>query len=202
MVSSALPLSFYRHEDVLHLAKALLGKFLMTKENDLVTGGMIVETEAYRGPDDRASHAFGGKRTPRNDALYGHGGTAYVYQCYGIHFLFNAVTYEPGYPHAVLIRALAPETGIEEMLRRRHMTSLARSLTAGPAVLCQALGITKRHNQMPLDSSSLWIEDRGITVSPKKIFASPRVGVDYAGPDAKLPWRFRLKDNPWTSPAR
>lgn len=197
-----LPLSFYQQDDALELSRKLLGKYLMTCFNSQLTGGMIVETEAYRGPEDRASHASGHKRTKRNEVMYKAGGVCYVYLCYGLHHLLNVVTHQEDIPHAVLIRAIEPEIGIETMLKRRHKVKIERSLTAGPGALAQALGISQAHNGVSLISSEIWIEDRGVAIPDEDILASPRVGVDYAGEDALLPWRFRLKNSKWTSPAK
>lgn len=183
-------LAFYLDDDVVAISRALLGMVLMTKIDGSLTGGVIVETEAYRGPEDRASHAFGGRRTPRNEAMYRRGGIAYVYRCYGMHNLFNVVTNQAQMPHAVLIRAIEPITGIDTMLQRRSKVAPDATLTNGPGSLCRALGITTLHNMTPLNSSVVWIEDHGIVIPPRNIVAGPRVGVDYAGQDAKLPWRF------------
>ena len=163
---------------------------------------MIVETEAYRGPEDRASHAYGHRRTKRNEVMYLDGGISYAYQCYGIHALFNIVTHKADSPHAVLVRAIEPIYGIDIMLRRRSKEVLDRTVAGGPGALTEALGINLSHNGLPLISSSIWIEDRGIEILPENIVASPRVGVDYAGEDAKLPWRFRIRDSKWTSKAK
>lgn len=197
-----LPLQYYRHNDVLFLSQDLLGKFLYTNFNHELTGGMIVETEAYRAPDDRASHAFGLRRTRRNEAMYLGGGFSYVYLCYGIHSLFNIVTNEENIPHAILIRAIQPEEGIETMLHRRGKKKLDRTLTSGPGALAQALGINTTHNGINLTGSSIWLEDHKVAFNPEEIIESPRVGVDYAGEDALLPWRFRIKNNPFTSRAQ
>lgn len=187
-----LPLEYYRNDDVLFLSQDLLGKFLMTHIGLHLTGGIIIETEAYRAPEDRASHAFGNRRTKRNAPMYQQGGIAYVYQCYGIHALFNVVTNDADYPHAILIRAIAPTTGIEEILRRRNKDKLDKTVAGGPGTLTQALGITLKHNGLPLNGPSIWIEDRGLTIKPNDIITGPRIGVDYAGEDALLPWRFCL----------
>src|SRR6185437_5047411 len=112
----------------------------------VITGGMIIETEAYRAPEDRASHAFGNRRTKRNEVMYHDGGRAYVYLCYGLHALFNVVTNEEGIPHAILIRAIKPEIGVEEMLRRRKKSKVDKTLASGPGTVSQALGITTKHN--------------------------------------------------------
>lgn len=197
-----LPLSFYQHEDVLKLSRDLIGKYLLTCFDHQITGGMIIETEAYRGPEDRASHAWGNRKTKRNAVMYESGGICYVYLCYGLHHLLNVVTHCEGVPHAVLIRAIEPKVGIEFMLERRHKKVAERSLTAGPGALSQALGVTTSHNGVPLNSSTIWIEDRGVVIPDSEIIASPRVGVGYAGEDALLPWRFRLKHSRWTSLAK
>ena len=194
-----LPLEYYQNEDVLFLSRDLIGKFLFTKIGGKITSGMIVETEAYRGPGDKASHAFQNRRTKRNEVMYHQGGISYVYLCYGIHSLFNIVTNKTGIPHAILIRAIEPDKGIDTMLKRRHKDKASKILTAGPGALAQALGISTKHNGVLLNSSTIWIEDHGILYGDSDIIASPRVGVDYAGEDAQLPWRFRLKGCPWTS---
>lgn len=188
---SILPLTYYQNSDVLYLAKDLVGKYLFTDFDGVITGGMIIETEAYRGPEDRASHSFGNRRTARNEVMYGKGGISYVYMCYGIHFLFNIVTNLAEIPHAILIRAIRPEFGIEDMQKRRAREDL-KTLTAGPGALCKALGIEKNHNGIPLDQPPIWLEDRKMILPPSQIKTGPRIGVDYAGEDALLPWRFYL----------
>ena len=188
-----LPVSYYRHHDVLYLSQDLIGKMLMTHIDGELTGGIIVETEAYRGPEDRASHAHKGRRTRRNEVMFAKGGFAYVYRCYGIHNLFNIVTNEAEIPHAILIRAIEPVEGIPTMLRRRGKDKLDRTLTAGPGALCQALGIDLRHNGLSLSGPEIWLEDRGLTYAPDQIVTAPRIGIAYAGEDALLPWRFCLK---------
>ena len=194
-----LPLSFYRQDDVLEISRQLLGKYLLTHFDNVLTGGKIVETEAYRAPEDRASHAYGMRRTKRNETMYQAGGVCYVYLCYGLHSLLNIITNEENIPHGVLIRAIEPEIGIETMLKRRGKDKLTRHLTNGPGALAQALGVNTSHDGMSLtDSNKIWIEDRKIIVSDEDISASPRVGIDYAGEDAILPWRFRLKNSKWT----
>lgn len=197
-----LPRAFYLRKDVRAVARGLLGKRLCSYRGGVMTSGTIVETEAYGGVTDRASHAWGGRRTARTETMYAAGGCAYVYLCYGLHALFNVVTGPEDVPHAVLVRAVEPEDGVEAMLERRRMVRPERRLTAGPGVLCQALGITCSANGMDLRGREVWIEDVGRQVRPAEIVASPRVGVDYAGADAARPWRFRIKDSAWTSPAR
>lgn len=183
-----LPLEFYKRTDVVGIAKDLLGSWLYTKiGDDPITGGIITETEAYAGVEDRASHAFGGRRTKRTETLYHAGGIAYVYLCYGLYPLLNVVTNEEGIPHAVLIRAIDPTQGLEVIQRRRRGKL---PLAGGPGMLTQALGITMEMNGQSLHSASLWIE--GATSENRTILADKRIGVEYAKEDALLPWRFRL----------
>jgi DNA-3-methyladenine glycosylase len=189
-----LPLAFYQQDDVLEISHQLLGKYLLTYFDNQLTGGMIIETEAYRAPEDRASHAYGMRRTKRNAVMYEAGGVCYVYLCYGIHSLLNVVTNREGIPHAILIRALEPTIGIDVMLKRRHKQRVDRDLTGGPGAVAQALGITVAHNGLSLIGSQIWIEDRGVQIKKEEILASPRIGVDYAQEDALLPWRFHLKN--------
>lgn len=186
-----LPIAFYLDPDVVGIAQRLLGKLLMTKIGGRVTGGVIVETEAYRAPEDRASHAYNMRRTPRNEAMFRRGGIAYVYRCYGMHNLFNVVTNSAEVPHGVLVRAIRPLKGLKTMLERRGKTSCDRTLTSGPGSVTRALGIDVVHNMTPLNSSIIWIADDGLVVSSKEVVVGPRVGIDYAGADALLPWRFR-----------
>lgn len=197
---SKLPHSFYLDSDVVRLSQSLLGKFLFTNLNaEGLTGGMIVETEAYAGITDRASHAFNNRRTKRTETMFAEGGICYVYLCYGIHHLFNVVTNHENIPHAILVRAIEPTDGISIMLQRRKKTKIDFSLTSGPGSLSAALGITTKNNSTDLQSDEIWIEDRGISVKPNQIISSPRVGVGYAKEDALLPWRFRINDNQWVS---
>lgn len=189
---TTLPLEYYQHHDVLYLSQDLLGKYLITNIDGTITGGVIIETEAYQGPEDRASHAFGNRRTKRTEVMYSLGGTAYVYLCYGIHSLFNVVTNDTGIPHAILIRAIKPEMGLETMLKRRNKQAIDKSLCNGPGALTEALGINLSHNGILLTGPEIWIEDRGLKVDAADIVRGPRVGVDYAGPHAEFPWRFRL----------
>jgi DNA-3-methyladenine glycosylase len=184
---------YYLQADVIQLSQDLLGKYLFTCFEDKMTGGKIIETEAYRGPEDKASHAYGNRRTKRNEVMYHKGGICYVYVCYGIHCLFNIVTHREGIPHAILIRAIEPEIGIEYMIKRRKTKFQSPTLTSGPGSLTQALGIAKAHNGSLLTGPEIWIEDRGLHIPPERILSGPRIGIDYAGEDALLPWRFLLK---------
>ena len=189
-----LPQSFFEHHDVVALAKKLLGKRIVTRFDGVITSGIITETEAYAGVIDRASHAYGGRLTERTKIMYGPGGVSYVYLCYGIHHLFNFVTNKQGIPHAILLRAIQPEKGIQHMLLRRKKTKVDKTLCGGPGTVSQALGITTRNNGELLSGKKIWVEDTEIKVSSKDIIIGPRIGVDYAGEDAKLPYRFRLRE--------
>lgn len=194
-----IPSSFYRNEDVVELAQALLGKLVVTKLDGVTTIARIVETEAYNGVTDRASHAFGGRRTARTEVMYSPGGVAYVYLCYGMHHLFNIVTGRANVPHAVLIRALEPLEGIEKMLQRRHKKQLDFSLTKGPGSAAQAMGIVTLHSGISLQSSEIFLADDGFTFTHEALIATPRIGVDYAQEDALLPYRFLVKGNKYVS---
>ncbi|MBK1896710.1 DNA-3-methyladenine glycosylase [Chryseobacterium paridis] len=194
-----LPLSYYQNQDVIFLAQNLLGKVLFTQIDDQVTAGVIVETEAYFGVIDKASHAYGGRRTDRTETLYHEGGISYVYLCYGIHHLFNIVTSVQHEPHAVLIRAIEPLVGKEIMEHRRNMPATKAAISAGPGSAAKALGIDRSFNKKDLTGEEIWIEDQGIRYSNEDIIASPRVGVAYAQEDALLPWRFFVKGNKYVS---
>lgn len=163
---------------------------------------MITETEAYAGTSDRASHAFGDRRTARTEVMYAEGGVAYVYLCYGIHHLFNVVTNVAGIPHAVLIRAGEPLEGIDQMLLRRKKRSLTPAVTSGPGTLSAALGIRTIHSGIVLNSDSISIHDPGTTIAPSQIIAATRVGVAYAGADALLPYRFYIAGSRFVSKAK
>lgn len=182
--------SFYLRGDVVRVARELLGKVLCSRGDGGTCRVIITETEAYAGEGDRASHAYGGRRTARTEPMYGRGGHAYVYLCYGIHHLFNVVTNRAGVPHAVLLRAGKTLQGGALMAARRGRAAGDATLLDGPGKLSQALGITTAQTGESLHGRRLWIEDRGIAVAPRDIVAGPRIGVDYAGEDAALPYRF------------
>jgi len=202
IVGEKLTAAFFQRPDVSMVSRDLLGQYLFTRVGGQgLTGGRIVETEAYAGATDRASHAYGNRRTRRTSVMYEAGGVAYVYLCYGLHSLFNIITNVEGIPHAVLIRALEPTHGIPMILQRRRKTRLDRTLTSGPGALAQALGITVHHSGQSLLGDEIWLE-KGIELSPDQIIATARVGVDYAGADAKLPLRFRIQASAWTSLAK
>lgn len=184
---------FYDRVDVVQISRELLGKVLCANLAGNSTRVIITETEAYAGVDDRASHAYGGRRTDRTEPMFGEGGTAYVYLCYGIHHLFNVVTAGAGTPHAILIRAGKPLQGIETMLARRGKSQLDKSLLAGPGSLAKAMGITTALSGQSLFGDQIWIEDQQIAVDDNAIWSGPRVGVDYAREDASLPYRFVLR---------
>lgn len=156
---------------------------------------MIIETEAYKGAEDKACHAYNNRRTLRTDVMFGPGGIAYIYLCYGIHHLFNIVTNTEGTPHAILIRSIFPTHGIDKMLIRRKKSKQDKSLTAGPGSLTQALGIQKKHNGISLQGPKIWLEDYSLDIKKTHIVSTPRIGIDYAEEHAALPWRFLLAIN-------
>ncbi len=191
-----LPESFYTRGHVITIARQLLGKILVTKIDNEVTSGIIVETEAY-SYKERGSHAYNGI-TKRNEVMFERGGRAYVYLCYGVHEMFNVITNAEGKAEAILIRALEPLRGIETMIERTKKNSPAR-ITSGPGKLTKAMGIDRTLNGEKLTTSKIWIEDKGIKIKPSDIVSSPRIGIDYAGEDALLPWRFTIQENKWIS---
>lgn len=190
---------FYQRNDVLQIAKELLGKVLVTNFESRMTSARIVEVEAYAGVNDRASHAAGGRRTKRNEIMYAAGGFTYVYLCYGIHHLFNVVTHSKDTPHAILIRGAEPVAGIDKMLQRTDKKIPDHTLTRGPGNLSKALGITTFHTATSLEDDTIFITDDGFKYDEDLISASPRIGVDYAGEDALLLYRFYVKGNPYVS---
>lgn len=194
--------SFYDRPGVVKIAKELLGKILVTWFDGQLTAGRIVETEAYNGVADRASHAYGGRRTARTEIMFGRPGTAYVYLCYGIHHLFNVVTNKEDIPHAVLIRAVDPVLGEDIMLDRTRKQVRDTTLTRGPGNVSKALGIFTAHTGLDLLESNIVIAEDRFAVKRSAIGITTRIGVDYAGPDALLPYRFIIKDNPYVSGRR
>lgn len=201
-MTNKLPTSYYRQEDVLAVARDLLGKYVFTNIGGNITGGIIVETEAYRGPDDRGSHAYADKRTPRNEVMYCAGGVAYMYICYGIHDMLNIVTGVGNSSHAVLIRSIQPVDGIEVMRGRRSIFDNDKRLCQGPGALAKSLGLTKSHNGCDLQGDVLWLENRGVIFNNDQIAATPRVGMNFDGPYKLIPWRFHVKGNPYVSGPR
>ncbi|MEQ9591308.1 MAG: DNA-3-methyladenine glycosylase [Cyclobacteriaceae bacterium] len=188
---------YYRQEIVQDVAKDLLGKVLYTRINNQVTAGVIVETEAYSWRE-RGCHAYNNLRTARTEVMFRTGGCAYVYLCYGIHNMFNVVTNIEGTAEAVLVRALEPIEGVQIMQRRTGAQSLPR-ITSGPGKLSKAMAIERNLNGAFLWGNEIWIEDSGTEIAKNAVRAVSRVGIDYAGEDATLPWRFIVADNPWIS---
>ena len=199
MPGAKLPRAFYTRPDVLAVARDLLGTVLVvpTRRGGRVAG-RIVETEAYRAPEDRASHAWGGRRTRRTETMYGPGGTAYVYFVYGMYYQFNVVTNDADVAHAVLIRALEPLEGLS-LMRRRRPGRIDSALARGPGALCVALGIDGSYDRADLLGNRVWLEEGPVRVGAKDIARGPRVGIDYAGEWAARPWRFWLRDHPSVS---
>jgi DNA-3-methyladenine glycosylase len=196
---SPLPREFYARP-VLTVAKDVIGKVLVHHTAEGVLAARIVEAEAYRGPEDRAAHSWGGRRTQRTEAMFGPPGFAYVFFVYGMHWHLNLVTTREGAPHAVLLRAAQPLLGAALMAKRRGLAETNVNLTNGPGKLCQAFGIDKRHYAADLTKKSLFLSDGDTPAA--RLGRSPRVGVDYAGSWAEKPWRFFERDNPWVSRAR
>jgi DNA-3-methyladenine glycosylase len=207
-VPSPLGREFYLR-DAVAVAQDLLGKTLVHVTEGFALSGLIVETEAYAGREDAACHAYkregpsGGHRT---DVMFGPGGYAYVYLIYGMYDCFNVVANSPGEPEAVLIRAVEPREGIEEM-RRRRGTRDVKKLCGGPGRLCVALGITRAHYGadlcaagvgVPNGAGTLFIAE-GELVPKGRILATPRINVDYAGEAARYPYRFVIQDSPFLS---
>ena len=191
--------SFYKRSDVAKIARELLGKILITNFNNQLTSGRIVETEAYNGAIDKASHAYNNRRTNRTEIMYKDAGNAYIYLCYGIHHLFNIVTNSQDIPHAILIRAIEPLEGIDIMLERTGKEKLDYTLTKGPGNVSKALGLFTYHTGINLSGDEIFIADDGFKISPKNILITKRIGVDYAAEDAELPYRFIIKGNKYVS---
>ncbi len=191
---------FYTRADTLRVARELLGKRLVVPSaSGARVSGRVVEVEAYLGAEDRAAHSFGGRRTRRTETMFGVGGTAYVFFVYGMHHQFNVVTGPEGLPHAVLVRAVEPEEGIELMKERRPV-SKERELTSGPGKLCRALGIDLTFDGEDLTKSGrVRLEETGVKFKPEQVAQGPRIGVAYAAEDALKPWRFWVKDNEYVS---
>lgn len=194
-----LPPSFYERTDVVHVTKNLLGKILVTNFDGTVTAGRIVEAEAYNGPHDKAAHSYNNRRTKRTEVMYAHGGVAYIYLCYGIHQMFNIVTNVKDVPNAILIRALEPILGIETMLKRCNKTVHGYDITRGPGNVGKALGIHTNQSGTSLQSDELYVADDGFRYSEEEIAVTPRIGVEYSGEDALLPYRFIVKGNKYVS---
>jgi DNA-3-methyladenine glycosylase len=198
-----LNLRFFLRGDVLAVAREMLGKHVFTCIDGELTGGRIVETEAYRHEGDPSITLHLQRKRKQAEALYQPGGHAYLYTVYRVHTLFNITVNDAAHPDAVLIRAIEPLQGVEIMLRRRGLAKLARNLTAGPGVLSQALGLTPALNGELVTGPHIWLAEAGESIAEENVLASSRVGLEYAGEEAvALPWRFRVKDSKWTSPAK
>ena len=191
--------AYYQNPDVEFMAKDLLGKILYTNKNGELTAGIITETEAYFGIDDKASHAYGNRRTARTEIMYAAGGSAYVYLCYGIHYLLNIVVSGSDDPKCVLIRAVEPFSGREIIEQRRKMSVQKTAVSSGPGSLSKALGIDSSFNGNDLSGDNIWIEDVGNRYAPDEIAAVPRIGISYAQEHALLPLRFYIKNNKFVS---
>ena len=185
---------FYIRENVVQIANDLLGKILVTKVDGKITSGIIVETEAYNGIYDKACHAYGGRKTDRTKVMYEEGGVSYVYFCYGMHYLFNVVTNKKEVPDAVLIRGIIPLKNKKWIFQRISERSLKNGVLNGPGKVTKALGINKSFNGVSLLGNQIWIEDDGIFIPQNDVLVGPRIGVDYAGEDALLPYRFLVKN--------
>ncbi len=190
----------YYESDVITVAKELLGKIIVHEQPEAVTAGRIVETEAYMGPEDQAAHSYGGRRTARNEVMYGEKGHAYVYFVYGMYFCINITAgNSPGKPEAVLLRALEPVAGEEVMAKRRRVVQgKGANLTNGPGRLCMAMGITKEHNKMDVTTPPLFVKD-ATPIPQEEIVQTTRIGVAYAGKWQKEPWRFYIRGNEYVS---
>ncbi len=196
-----LGIAFYTREDTLLIARELLGKRLVVPADGVRVSGIIVETEAYMGPLDKAAHSYNHRRTARTEVMYKRGGVAYVYFIYGMYYQFNVVTNREGDPHAILVRAVEPSEGIE-LMRERRGARPNRELTSGPGKLCKALAIDRSLNGESLRGERIWIEDAGVVVPERAISKGPRIGIDYAEEFATKPWRFWIKENPYVSRKR
>ena len=195
-----LTAAFYHRGNVISIAKELLGKLLVTRFDDRYTAGRIVETEAYVALTDKASHAYNGRRTERNEHMYAGPGTAYIYICYGMHQMLNVVTNKKEIPDAVLIRAIEPLKGIAAMLARTGKPALDSTLTKGPGNVGKALGISKKHSGVLLLQNEITIyEEKNFNLSAEEIGSSKRIGVESAGADGLLPYRFYIRGNKFVS---
>jgi DNA-3-methyladenine glycosylase len=194
-----LPLGFYNRKDVVQIARELLGKIIVTNFDDQITSARIVETEAYVAEVDQASHAFAGRRTAKNEHMYASPGTSYVYICYGMHQMFNVVTNKKNVPDAVLVRAVEPLCGIDIMLQRTAKPKSDFTVTKGPGNVGKALDIFKKHSGLHLLHDEIYIANDKFVLKEEQIGVSTRIGVDSAGADALLPYRFYVKGNKYVS---
>jgi DNA-3-methyladenine glycosylase len=191
--------SFYE-QDIIEVAKYLLGKIIVHESIEGTTAGRIVETEAYCGPEDQAAHSFNGRKTTRNEVMFGEKGHAYVYFIYGMYFCINATAGNvAGKPEAVLIRALEPAVGVEIMaIRRGAKDGKLNNLANGPGKLCIAMGITKKQNKTDLTAIPLYIENAP-AIPQEDIVETTRIGVDYSGDWKNRRWRFYINETRFVS---
>lgn len=201
--ASKLGREFYRRADTLGVARSLLGKRLVVPalQGGLRVSGMIVETEAYMGPEDKGAHSYNNRRTNRTEVMFSAGGVAYVFFIYGMYYQFNVVTNQKEVPHAVLVRAAQPEEGLE-LMRERRGGRKDTELASGPGKLTVAFGIDRSYNGEDLSGERIWIEDAGRVVTDDEIASGPRIGIDYAEEFVGRPWRFWIKGNPHVSRKR
>jgi len=197
MRSNILKPEFFQSDDVVQLAKHLIGCRICTKIDGKLTSGLVTETEAYAGKGDKACHAHLGKFTKRTAVMYQPGGVAYIYLCYGIHHLFNIVTNTKDNADAILIRAFEPDIGIKTMQYRRGKLKIEKSLTSGPGNVSQALGLSLNQNTRSVYSDEIWFEKKNF--SPSNIVEATRIGIGYAEEDTNLPWRFYNGDSGFVS---
>ncbi|HEY0897145.1 MAG TPA: DNA-3-methyladenine glycosylase [Sphingobacteriaceae bacterium] len=196
---AVLPPGYYLNEDVVGVARDLIGKFLFVRTEGVLTGGIIVETEAYRGPDDTGAHSYNHRRTARNDIMYSAGGVVYMYICYGIHDMLNIVTGPAHCAHAILIRAIQPTVGLDVMRERRKVRHEDPRLCRGPGALAKALALKKVHNGSSLQGPEIWIEDQGPAIPEDTIIAGPRIGLNIPEPYKSIPWRFYVRGSSFVS---
>lgn len=195
---SKLPASFFLREDTPRVARELLGKLLVVPAPDgRHVSGMIVETEAYLGINDRAAHSYGGRRTARTEVMFAEGGHIYVFFVYGMYYQLNFVAGPSDHPHAILVRAVEPVEGID-IMRSRRGTMKDGNLTSGPGKLCIAMGIDRTYNGEHIGGDRIWVEDFR-SFGDTEVISAPRVGIDYAGEDASHPWRYFVNGNPYVS---
>lgn len=194
MTLEPVPKGFFERP-VLALARAMIGAVLVHESAEGVAAGRIVETEAYRGPEDLAAHSARGRRTARTEVMYGAPGHAYMFLLYGSSWAFNVVAGPPDAPHAVLVRALEPVLGLPLMSARRGLPPTRRELCNGPGKLCAALGLDRSHYGRDLRGSPLYLA----AGAGGRIGRSPRINIDYAGPWVPRPWRFYERGNRWVS---
>lgn len=200
LTNMPLPKSFYEHEDIFGIAKTLLGKKLCTLIDNKYCSGFIVETEAYKAPEDKASHAYQNKLTPRTKTMFSPPGTGYIYIIYGTFHLFNVITAPKGIAHCILIRAIEPLEGVDVMMKRRAMETKTKNLTNGPGKFSIAMGIHKQFDGTNLTvKEGIWIEEGRSQIDEENILVGPRVGMSTAEEASNLPYRYRIKGNKWTS---